>query len=201
MLDREKDLLQENKEELETPEVSESEHPLATEHSTESEGSPVNPDDQPEAGQELDYQALKANNAELRDKYIRLLAEFENYKKRTMRERVEFISTAAQATMSALMPVLDDFDRAKQNAESEASTEVFSDGVSLVYQKLYNTLKQRGLEPMESNGVDFDPELHEAVTEIPAPSPDMAGKVIDTIEKGYSLNGKIIRHAKVVVGK
>ncbi len=145
--------------------------------------------------------ALREENAELRDKYLRLLAEFENFKKRSARERMELINTAAQATMSALLPVLDDFDRAKQNAEREDSTEQFSEGVSLVYQKLNNVLRQRGLEAMESTGQPFNAELHEAVTEIPAPSEEMKGRIVDTIEKGYLLNGKIIRHAKVVVGK
>ena len=138
---------------------------------------------------------------ELKDKYLRLLAEFENYKKRSIKEKLEFMKSAAQDTMSALMPVLDDFDRAKKNAEDENSTEPFSEGVVLVYNKLYNSLKQKGLEPMESTGEVFDPELHEAITEIPAPSEDMKGKIIDTIEKGYFLKDKIIRHAKVVVGK
>jgi molecular chaperone GrpE len=96
---------------------------------------------------------------------------------------------------------LDDFDRAKKNAEDDKNTEVFTDGIRLVYQKLYSILTQKGLEAMESTGDAFDPELHEAVTEIPAPSEEMKGKIIDTIEKGYKLGDKIIRHAKVVTGK
>jgi len=144
---------------------------------------------------------LTAKADELQDKYLRLFAEFDNYKKRTMKEKVDLMATAAKSTMSALLPVLDDFDRAKQNAESDSSTEPFSEGVSLVYQKLYNILSQKGLKPMESTGETFDPELHEAITDIPAPSDDMKGKVIDTVEKGYMLKDTIIRHAKVVVGK
>jgi len=143
----------------------------------------------------------EAEVAELKDKYLRLLAEFENFKKRTFREKLETMKTAAQDTVSALLPVLDDFDRAKKTAEDESSTEQFSEGVTLVYQKLNNILNQKGLEAMESTGLDFDPELHEAITEIPAPSPDLVGKVVDTIETGYTLKEKIIRHAKVVVGK
>ena len=138
--------------------------------------------------------------AELKDKYLRLYAEFDNFRKRSVKEKLDFMKTAAQDTLSALLPVLDDFDRAKKNADSPESTEVFSDGVNLVYQKLYNVLANQGLTPMETNGAEFDPELHEAITEIPAPSKDMKGKVIDTIEKGYKLKDKIIRHAKVVVG-
>lgn len=138
--------------------------------------------------------------AELKDKYLRLQAEFDNFRKRTVKEKLEFMVTAAQDTMTALLPVLDDFDRAKKNAEDESSTEPFSEGVMLVYNKLYKNLEQKGLKPMESTGEVFDPELHEAITEIPSPSEDMKGKVIDTVEKGYFLKDKIIRHAKVVVG-
>ncbi len=145
---------------------------------------------------------LKQQVGELKEKYIRLVAEFDNYKKRSIREKLEWMKTAAQDTLSALLPVLDDFDRAKKFAAGEDGEGVgLSEGAELVYQKLYTTLKQKGLEPMETNGEVFDPEFHDAITEIPAPSKDMKGKVIDTIEKGYRLNDKIIRHAKVVVGK
>lgn len=145
---------------------------------------------------------LRQQVGELKDKYIRLVAEFENYKKRTVREKLEFMKNAAQSTVSAMLPVLDDFDRAKKFAEGEkGESEGLSEGVALVYQKLYNVLKQKGLEPMESTGEPFDSELHDAITEIPAPTEELKGKVVDTIEKGYRLNDKIIRHAKVVVGK
>ncbi len=145
---------------------------------------------------------LRQQVGELKEKYIRLVAEFENYKKRTVREKLDWLKTAAQDTLSALLPVLDDFDRAKHFADGEGGEgEGLSEGVELVYHKLYTILKQRGLEPMESTGEVFDPELHDAITEIPAPSDDLKGKVVDTIEKGYRLNDKIIRHAKVVVGK
>jgi len=138
---------------------------------------------------------------EMRDKYLRLRAEFDNYRRRTNKEKVQLISTAAEGTLNALLPILDDFDRAKKNADSDDSTEVFTDGVELVYHKLHSTLQQKGLKAMETNGEAFDPELHEAITEIPAPTEEMKGKIIDTIEKGYYLNDKIIRYAKVVVGK
>ena len=144
---------------------------------------------------------LQAKADELQDKYLRLFAEFDNYKKRTMKEKIDLMATAARDTVFSLLTVLDDFDRAKQNSESGSNAEPFSEGVSLVYQKLYNILNQRGLTPMESTGEEFDPELHEAITEIPAPTAEMKGKVVDTIEKGYKLKETIIRHAKVVVGK
>lgn len=149
----------------------------------------------------LKVEELEKDLSEAKDKYLRLYAEFDNYKKRTVRERIEMMSTAGRDTIASLLPVLDDFDRAKRSAEDEASGEVFSEGVELVYNKLHGIMKSKGVTPMESNGEDFDPELHEAITEIPAPSDELKGKVIDTIEKGYLLNEKIIRHAKVVVGK
>lgn len=138
---------------------------------------------------------------DLKDKYMRLYAEFENFKRRTAKEKLEMIAMASKDTIATLLPVLDDFERAKKNAEDPNSAEQFSEGVLLVYDKLNKTLKNKGLERMESNGVDFDPEYHEAITEIPAPTEEMKGKVIDTVEAGYFLNDKIIRYAKVVVGK
>jgi molecular chaperone GrpE len=150
---------------------------------------------------EQEIASLKEQLEELKDKYMRMYADFDNYKKRMVKEKLDMINTAAQDTLSALLPVLDDFDRAKKNAEAENSKEHFSEGIALVYQKLYAVLRQKGLDEMETNGQLFDPELHEAFAEIPAPAEDMKGKVIDTIEKGYMLKDKIIRHAKVVVGK
>ena len=149
----------------------------------------------------LELEEKNQELGELKDKYLRLQAEFDNFRKRTMKEKLEFMVTAGRDTISVLLPVLDDFDRAKKNAEDENSTEPFSEGVMLVYDKLYKNLEQKGLKAMESTGEEFDPELHEAITEIPAPNEEMKGKVMDTVEKGYFLKDKIIRHAKVVVGK
>ena len=144
---------------------------------------------------------LEIQLAEAKDKYLRLFAEFDNFKKRNVKERLELINTAGRETISSLLPVLDDFDRAKRSADDENTNESFSEGVNLVYNKLHGVLSAKGLEAMESNNETFDPELHEAITEIPAPTEGLKGKIIDTIEKGYTLNSKIIRHAKVVVGK
>ena len=144
---------------------------------------------------------LEADVAEAKDKYIRLYAEFDNYKKRTVKERLDLINTAGRDTISSLLPVLDDFDRAKKSADDDSTNEVFTEGVTLVFNKLKGLLESKGVKEMTSTGEVFDPELHEAITEIPAPTEEMKGKVIDTIEKGYVLNDKIIRHAKVVVGK
>lgn len=147
-----------------------------------------------------DVDLLKGQIDELKDKYLRLMAEFDNYKRRTSKERISLIETAGRDTMTALLPVLDDFARAKKAADMPGSTEVFSEGVHMVYHKLISTLEQRGLKAMESNGADFDPEQHEAITEIPA-GESMKGKVVDTVECGYTLGERIIRYAKVVVGQ
>ncbi|MEM9259986.1 MAG: nucleotide exchange factor GrpE [Bacteroidota bacterium] len=144
--------------------------------------------------------ALEAKLSEQDDRHLRLRAEFDNYKRRIQRERLELMDTAGRKTMLSLLPVLDDFDRAAKQAESdEATKQVWDSGVGLIVKKLYTALGSQGLKPMVSNGEAFDADLHEAITEIP--SPELAGKVVDTVEKGYFLNGKIIRHAKVVVGK
>ena len=118
-----------------------------------------------------------------------------------MKERLDLMKMASQDVVAALLPVLDDFDRAKKSADDEKSEEKFSEGVMLVYNKLYSTLQNKGLSKMDTDNEVFDPELHEAISEIPAPNNDLKGKIIDTIEQGYYLNEKIIRHAKVVVGK
>ena len=144
---------------------------------------------------------LKQQVGELKDKYLRVYAEFENFRKRSVREKLDMMKTAAQDTMSVLLPVLDDFDRAKKASDSPDSEEKLTEGLELLYLKIYTVLKNKGLEPMESTGETFDVELHEAITDIPAPTEEMKGKIIDTVEKGYKLKDKIIRHAKVVVGK
>ena len=144
---------------------------------------------------------LNIQVGESKDKYLRLFAEFDNYKKRTLKEKIEYMKTASAESILAMLPVLDDFDRAKKSADDDATDEYFTEGVAMIYNKIFNVLKNQGLEAMTSTGEEFDPELHEAITEIPAPSDEMKGKIIDTVEKGYTLKDKIIRHAKVVVGK
>jgi molecular chaperone GrpE len=137
-----------------------------------------------------------------KDKFLRLFAEFENYKKRTTRERIELFKTAGQEVMTSLLPVVDDFERALSHIEENKETEELRKGVLLIYQKLYNTLEQKGLSKVETNAGDaFDAEIHEAITQIPAPSKDLKGKVIDCVENGYKLGDKIIRYPKVVIGQ
>ncbi len=137
----------------------------------------------------------------LNDKFLRLLAEFENYKRRTAKEKLELKKTASRDIVSDLLDVLDDFDRASKSVPEEMKGNSTIEGFQLVHHKLLRTLTNKGLQEMESTGVDFDADLHEAITEIPAPDDSLKGKVIDTVEKGYLLNDVIIRYAKVVVGK
>ena len=133
--------------------------------------------------------------------FLRLFAEFENYKKRTSKERIELFKTAGQELMTALLPVLDDFDRGLAEIKKAKDKELLK-GMQLIKDKFKNTLTQKGLTELEVNAGDsFDAEIHEAITQIPAPTEDMKGKVIDCVEKGYKLGDKIIRYPKVVIGQ
>ncbi|MFN8285196.1 MAG: nucleotide exchange factor GrpE [Chitinophagales bacterium] len=145
---------------------------------------------------DVEISELKREMEELRDKYVRLYADFDNYKKRTAKQNLEIIQTASKDVVKDVLPVLDDFERALK--ASDASSK---EGIQLIYNKLLNTLTAKGLKAMETIGQTFDADKHEAITEVPAPTPDLAGKVVDEVEKGYYLNDKIIRFAKVVVGK
>lgn len=148
---------------------------------------------------ELDKKQQELN--EMRDKYLRLVAEFDNFKKRTARERIELMQTANKEVIVSLLDVLDDSERAAKQLENASDIEAVKDGVSLVFNKLKNTLQSKGLTPMESLHTEFNPDLHDAITEIPAPSEELKGKVLDDMQKGYYLNDKLIRHARVIVGK
>lgn len=137
-----------------------------------------------------------------KDKFLRLFAEFENYKRRTSKERVELFKTASEEVMVAMLPVLDDFERALAHIEDDKEAEELRKGVMLIYQKLIKTLEQKGLTAIEvEQGDVFDADSHEAITQIPAPSDDLKGKIIDVVEKGYKLGDKIIRFPKVVIGQ
>ena len=144
---------------------------------------------------------LKVDLEEAKDKYLRKVAEFENFKRRNAKERVEMIQTAGKEVITEMLDVLDDCDRAQKQIETREDTKEIKEGVLLVFNKFRNVLQARGLKPMETVGKEFDPDLHDAITEIPAPSPELKGKIVDEVMKGYYLNDKIIRHAKVVVGK
>lgn len=151
-----------------------------------------------EASEEDEMTKLKKDLEEIKDQNLRLYAEFENFRKRTSKERIELFSTANQELMGALLPILDDFQRAIKAQEDEKATE----GIRLIYNKFENTLKNKGLKPMDdTTGKNFDADHMEAVTQIPAPEKKLKGKVIDELEKGYYLGNKILRYAKVVVGQ
>jgi molecular chaperone GrpE len=153
----------------------------------------------PEPGNAVDK--LQAELDEQKDKYIRLFAEFDNFKRRNAKERVELVQTAGKEVITSLLDVLDDCDRADKQIQSGNDLQQIKEGIQLVFGKLRNTLQSKGLKAMESINSDFDVEKHEAITEIPAPAPNLVGKVVDEVQKGYYLNNKIIRFAKVVVGK
>ena len=163
------------------------------------------------AGQEIseDAQAVhekdplesaKQEIAELKDKYLRLYADFENFRRRTSKEKLELLSTAGADMVKQILPVVDDFERAKVSFDSSTDIVALKEGVDLIYTKLFKTLEAKGLKPMQSKGETFDVEIHESIAQFPAPSEDLKGKVIDEIEKGYYLNDKVIRYAKVIVG-
>lgn len=159
----------------------------------------LNADSAPQEESEINI--LEAKNTELNDKYLRLYSEFENFRKRTAKERLDLFATAGKDIIVDLLPVLDDFERAMKNASKEQEFATFKTGVELIYNKFKNTLENKGLKPFVSLEKTFDPEIHEAVTKIPAPHKKLKGKVVDEIEKGYELNDKVIRYAKVVIGE
>jgi len=158
---------------------------------------PANPEQIQES---LQGENWESKYAEMNDRYLRLYSEFDNYRKRSARERVDLVKTAAADIFTAILPVLDDFDRAAKAMETAAEIEVVKDGMKLIHTMFGNILKAKGLEEMPSLGQVFDADVHEAITSIPAPDESLKGKVIDELEKGYALNGKVIRFAKVVVG-
>ncbi len=144
---------------------------------------------------------LEAELQEQKDKYLRLFAEFDNYKRRSSRERMELIQTAGKEVVTSLLDVLDDCDRAEKQLEQSRDIDEIRGGILLVFNKLRAVLQSKGLRTMESVHTEFDTNKHEAISEIPAPTPDLKGKVIDEVTPGYYLNDKIIRFAKVIVGK
>ena len=144
---------------------------------------------------------LSAEVAELKEKYLRLYSDFENFRKRTAKERIDLIKTASEEVLNDLVPVVDDFERAFKAAEKEADTQKIQEGNQLIFQKLVKILESKGLKPMEELiGQPFNPDTQEAITQIPSPSPELKGAVVDVVEKGYFLGEKVVRFAKVVIG-
>ena len=147
--------------------------------------------------EELEVQVKEAT-----DKYLRLYSEFDNFRKRTQKEKIELYKKSGEDVISAILPVIDDFERAQKAMEESDDIQGVKDGIKLIHDKIVSILKQKGLEEVESAvGKDFDIEFHEAITQIPAPSKKEKGKVMDIVEKGYQLNGKVIRFTKVVIGQ
>ncbi len=144
---------------------------------------------------------LKQEIGEFKDKYVRLFADFDNYKRRTAKEKLEFHKTATESVLLALLPVLDDFERAAKTFTPDMTAlEPVKQGFDLIHNKMYKILEQQGLKPIQTIGEVFDSELHEAITQIPAPTPELKGKVVDEVEKGYFLGEKVIRFSKVIIG-
>mgnify|MGYP003289954791 CR=1 FL=1 len=162
-------------------------------------------EDAPElTGEELLQKQLDEANekvASLEDKYLRQVAEFDNYRKRTIKEKAELIKNGGERAIESILPVLDDFERAIQNMSKDESTAEILTGVELIYNKFIGILKQNGLQKIETEGKDFDTDYHEAIAMIPAPDESLKGKVLDCVQTGYILNDKVIRHAKVAVGE
>jgi molecular chaperone GrpE len=161
-----------------------------------------------QVAEETSAESSKAENSEnfqekfneVNDKYLRLYSEFDNYKKRTVKERVELIKTAGIEIITDMIPVLDDLERAIKSNEQLQDIDAIKDGIKLIHNKFLTTLNRKGLEAMQASGKEFDADYHEAITSISAGSEDLKGKVVDELEKGYLLNGKVIRYAKVIVG-
>lgn len=146
-------------------------------------------------------QKLQDDLAEAKDKYLRLYSEYENFRRRTAKEKLELMQTATDGLMSSLIPVRDDFDRAKGAFAEKSDMKSIKKGLELISNKFHKILEQQGLKEMNTKqGTDFDPDLHDAITQIPSPKPKLKGKIVDTVEKGYYLGEKVIRHAKVVIG-
>lgn len=202
MNEQNKENLQDEQEQLRketnaTSENSGNEPDAADEIKSRIEGDLEQLGEKPSAG-EKDWAAeLKS----VEDKYLRLYAEFDNYKRRTAAERIELFKTANQELLVALLPVLDDFERALKAMQTAKEVDAVKEGIELVSSKLKNILTGKGLKAMESIGKDFDSDYHEAITKIPAPSDDLKGKVVDEVEKGYFLGDKVVRFAKVVIGE
>ena len=145
--------------------------------------------------------AAEEENAKLKDQLLRQIAEFDNYRKRTLKEKAELILNGGEKTLSSLLPILDDLERAEKNIQENTNIETLKEGLDLVFKKFRNTLEKQGLKAIETKNQDFNTDFHEAIAMIPVPEGDQKGKVIDCVQTGYTLNDKVIRHAKVAVGQ
>lgn len=162
------------------------------------------PQEQPQLSEEepqTEEENLAKQLEELKDKYLRTVAEFENFKRRTLKEKTELILNGGEKTITAILPIIDDMERAIENAHKQACVDVVEEGWELIYKKLLSTLEGMGVKKIEVDGKDFDVDFHEAVAMVPGMGDDKKGKIIDCVQTGYTLNDKVIRHAKVAVGQ
>lgn len=191
----------------EQEQVKEEEELQQEETQTEAQNAEVesqNAEEEQSAKEETPEDKIAALQAELeksQKEYLFLMAEFDNYRKRTVKEKAELIKNGGEKAMLGLLPVIDDFERAIDAIDKSSDVEGLKEGVDLIYNKFMKYLESQQVKPMESTGTDFDADIYEAVTTFPAPDESMKGKVIDTVQKGYTINEKVLRHAKVVVGQ
>ena len=186
-----------SKEELKTQAASNESEETAEKETPEKEEAPLTEEEK--LSQELE----KANQEieEQKDKYLRLSAEFDNYRKRTMKEKAELILNGGEKSINSILPIVDDFERAIKNMENATDVTAVKEGVELIYTKFMNVLGQNGVKVIETKGQPLDTDYHEAIAVIPAPDEALKGKILDCVQNGYTLNDKVIRHAKVVVGE
>ncbi|MBR6432727.1 MAG: nucleotide exchange factor GrpE [Muribaculaceae bacterium] len=156
---------------------------------------------QEEAPAEVTVEQLQQKLESQQKEYLLLMAEFDNFRRRTLKEKQDLIKTASEKAMLELLPVVDDFERALNAMSKSGDVDALAEGVNLIYTKMVKYLEQQGVKPIESTGKDFDPDLFDAITTFPAPDENMRGKVVDTTTKGYTINDKVLRHAQVVVGQ
>lgn len=168
---------------------------------TEQQAEQAAPELSPKEKLQQSLDEAEARITDLQDKYLRLSAEFDNYRKRTIKEKSEIIKTAAEKTITAILPVLDDMERALLNMQKSDDAQALREGMKLINAKFLKILSQEGLNKIETEGADFNTDFHEAIAMIPAPSEDQKGKVLDCVQTGYKLNDKVIRHAKVAVAQ
>lgn len=179
---------------------SQSQNEAGTESNTQEANASATEKEFGEAPDESPIQLLEKALEEEKNKYLRLYAEFENFRRRSAKERIDLIGSAGSELMKDILPVVDDFERAIHSNASVDDIDAVKKGFELLHHKLFNILTQKGLKPMDSAGQKFDPEVHEAIAQVPATADDQKGMIIDVIEKGYELNSKILRHPKVIVG-
>ncbi|MFW6389199.1 MAG: nucleotide exchange factor GrpE [Marinilabiliaceae bacterium] len=197
---KEKQESKETQEQVEEPENKKEEETAKEDNQQKSDETSEQCEDARQDAED-EKELLKRQLEELNDKHMRLIAEYDNFRKRTLREKMELSKNAGENLLVNLLPVLDDFERARDHIDAAKDLEAVKEGIELIYNKFQEYLKQQGVSEIETVDQEFDSELHEAVTKIPAPDEDKKGKIVDCVQKGYKLNDKVIRYPKVVVGE